>query len=166
MAFGRSHLGSSASGTGGRALGSGAQRPLSDINVTPLVDVMLVLLVIFIIAAPLMASAIKLELPRSGASEALDTPRFVSLAIDAQGRVFVDDQAVADDAALAQRLKAAAARGADTELQLRADRSVPYGRVVELMGLANEAGLTRIGFVTEAASGAATAAPAAPSPAR
>ncbi|RYF80278.1 MAG: biopolymer transporter ExbD [Comamonadaceae bacterium] len=157
MAFGRSNLGSSTGGGGGRAMGGGAQRPLSDINVTPLVDVMLVLLVIFIIAAPLMASAIKLELPRSGAAQPVDAPRFVSLAVDAQGALSVDGQPVPDEAALTQRLQAAAGQGADTELQLRADRSVPYGRVVELMGLANEAGLSRIAFVTEA--GAAASAP-------
>lgn len=150
MAFGRGGLGGQAAGSGGRAMGGGAQRPLSDINVTPLVDVMLVLLVIFIIAAPLMASALKLELPRSNAAQPLDAPHFLSLGVDAQGRLFVDGQAVADEAALAERLRAAAAKDADTELQLRADRSVPYGRVVDLMGLAHEAGLTRIGFVTEA----------------
>lgn len=148
MAFGRNAFGSTPSG-GGRALGSGGQRPLSDINVTPLVDVMLVLLVIFIIAAPLMASAIKLDLPPSEAGQANDAPHFLSVAIDAQGRLFVDQQPVADNAALAQRLRAAAQARRDTELQLRADQSVPYGRVVELMGLAHQAGLTRIGFVTE-----------------
>ena len=148
MAFGRGDLGSR---TGGA---QGPRSEIADINVTPLVDVMLVLLVIFIIAAPLMASAIKLELPRSGAGEALDAPRFVSLAVDAQGRLFVDGDPVADEAALAQRLRTAAARGADTELQLRADHTVPYGRVVELMGLAHEAGLTRLGFVTEKATDA------------
>lgn len=148
MAFGRSHLGSNASKGG--ALGGSAQRPMSDINVTPLVDVMLVLLVIFIIAAPLMASAIKLELPQSGAAQPVESPDFVSLAIDASGALFLQGQAVADEAALGQQLREAAQQGTDMELQLRADRSVPYGRVVELMGLANKAGLNRIAFVANA----------------
>ncbi len=153
MAFGRSSLGS-ASGAGGRAMGGGGQRPLSDINVTPLVDVMLVLLVIFIITAPLMASSIKLDLPRTDAGQPSDTPRFVTLSVDAGGNVFLDEQRIAGNEELAVRLKAAAERSRDTEVQLRADHNVPYGKVVELMGIANQAGLSRIGFVTEAPSGA------------
>ena len=147
MAFGRTSLGSTA--TGGRSVGAGGQRPLSDINVTPLVDVMLVLLVIFIITAPLMASSIKLDLPRTDAGQPTDTPKFVSLAVDAAGKVFLNDQAVTTEE-LATRLGQAAAASRDTEVQLRADQTVPYGKVVELMGIANKAGLSRIGFVTEA----------------
>ena len=147
MTFGRTSL-VSAGATGGRAFGGGGQRPLSDINVTPLVDVMLVLLVIFIITAPLMASSIKLDLPRSDAGQPNETPSFVSLVVDAAGKVFLDDQPVTPEE-LAMRLAQAAARNKDTEVQLRADRSVPYGQVVELMGIANKAGLVRIGFVTE-----------------
>ncbi|GAA4358563.1 hypothetical protein GCM10023165_53580 [Variovorax defluvii] len=146
MAFGRTSLGSTA--TGGRAIGAGGQRPLSDINVTPLVDVMLVLLVIFIITAPLMASSIKLDLPRTAAGQPADTPKFVSLSVNAAGEIFLNDQPVSTEA-LAERLRKAAAAGPDTEIQLRADQAVPYGRVVELMGIANQAGLSRIGFVTE-----------------
>jgi biopolymer transport protein TolR len=137
MAFGRT------------SLGAGGQRPLSDINVTPLVDVMLVLLVIFIITAPLMASSIKLDLPRTGAGQPNETPKFVSLAVDASGRVFLNDRPVTNDE-LAAGLAQAAADSRDTEVQLRADRTVPYGKVVELMGIANQAGLSRIGFITEA----------------
>ena len=146
MAFGRTSLGSTA--TGGRAIGAGGQRPLSDINVTPLVDVMLVLLVIFIITAPLMASSIKLELPRSAAGQPGDTPKFVSLSLNAAGGIFLNDQPVTAEE-LAARLRKAAADSPETEIQLRADQAVPYGRVVELMGIANQAGLSRIGFVTE-----------------
>ena len=147
MPFGRTSLTSASSG--GRALGGGGQRPLSDINVTPLVDVMLVLLVIFIITAPLMASSIKLDLPRTDAGQPTDTPRFVSLSVDAAGKVYFNDQLVSTEE-LADRLQKAAAASRDTEVQLRADQTVPYGKVVELMGLANKAGLNRIGFVTEA----------------
>ena len=147
MAFGRTSLGSGAA-TGGRALGGGGQRPLSDINVTPLVDVMLVLLVIFIITAPLMASSIKLDLPRTDAGRPNETPTFVSLVVDAGGKVFLDEQPVTGDE-LAALLTQAAARNKNTEIQLRADKAVPYGQVVELMGIANKAGLSRIGFVTE-----------------
>ncbi|MDM0074947.1 biopolymer transporter ExbD [Variovorax sp. J2P1-59] len=147
MAFGRTSLGSTA--TGGRSTGAGGQRPLSDINVTPLVDVMLVLLVIFIITAPLMASSIKLNLPRTDAGRSGDTPKFVSLVVDAAGKVYLNDKPVTQEE-LAAGLANAATASRDTEVQLRADQTVPYGKVVELMGIANKVGLTRIGFVTEA----------------
>ena len=149
MAFGRTSLGSSAS-SGGRATGAGGQKPMADINVTPLVDVMLVLLVIFIITAPLMASSIRLDLPQTDAGRPVASPRFVSLVVDARGDVFLNEQPVTLDV-LATRLASAAADSRDTEVQLRADRTVPYGKVVELMGIANQAGLSRIGFVTEPA---------------
>ncbi len=150
MTFGRTSLGSGSGASGGRSTGAGGQRPLSDINVTPLVDVMLVLVVIFIVTAPLMASAIRLDLPRTDAGRAAEVPKFVSLAVDAGGRLFLDGQPFSD-ADLAARLSAVAAASRDTEIQLRADRNVPYGRIVELMAVANKAGLARIGFVTEAA---------------
>ncbi|MGI4777916.1 MAG: ExbD/TolR family protein [Janthinobacterium lividum] len=149
MAFGRTSLGSGGNASGGRSIDAGGQRPLSDINVTPLVDVMLVLVVIFIVTTPLMASAIRLDLPRTDAGKSAEVPKFVSLAIDADGRLFVDGQPISE-ADLPARLTSAAAVSRDTEIQLRADRTVPYGRVVELMAIANKAGLGRIGFVTEA----------------
>ncbi|MDM0115513.1 biopolymer transporter ExbD [Variovorax sp. J22R133] len=147
MAFGRTAPGTTSSG--GRALGGGGQRPLSDINVTPLVDVMLVLLVIFIITAPLMASSIRLDLPKTDAGQPNDTSKFVSVVVDAKGAVFLNDQPVTAEE-LAAGLSKAAAASRDTEVQLRADATVPYGKVVELMGIANKAGLSRIGFVTQA----------------
>lgn len=129
-------------------------KPMSEINVTPLVDVMLVLLVIFIIAAPFMADRLALQLPKAELPKAA-TPAepgpFVSLVLDGQGRMQWDGQAV-DDATLRQRLTEAAQRNPATELQLRADASVPYGRVVSLIGMAQSAGLSRIGFVAEAAA--------------
>ena len=124
-------------------------QPMSEINMTPLVDVMLVLLVIFIITAPLMASSIKLDLPQTDAGQPNDTPKFVSLAVDASGKVFLNDKPVTDEE-LAAQLEKSAADSKDTEVQLRADQTVPYGKVVALMGIANKAGLSRIGFVTEA----------------
>jgi biopolymer transport protein TolR len=147
MAFGRTSLGSTAAG--GRSTGAGGQRPLSDINVTPLVDVMLVLLVIFIITAPLMASSIKLNLPRTDAGQSGDTPKFVSLVIDAAGKTYLNDKAVTPEE-LASGLASAAAASRETEVQLRADQTVPYGKVVELIAVVNKAGLSKIGFVTEA----------------
>jgi biopolymer transport protein TolR len=123
-------------------------QPMSEINMTPLVDVMLVLVVIFIITAPLLASSIRLDLPRTGAAKPGDAPRFVTVAIDKAGRTFLDDKPV-DMAQLAGRLQQAARQSPDTEVQLRADRAVPYGRIVEVMGAAQKAGLNRIGFVAE-----------------
>jgi biopolymer transport protein TolR len=123
--------------------------PMSEINMTPLIDVMLVLLVIFIITAPLMASSLKLDLPKSDAAMPADAPAFVAVSIDAQGQLFIGDEAITPDA-FAQRMADAARRNPATEVQLRADRSVPYGRVAELIGQVQKAGLNRIGFVAEA----------------
>ena len=125
----------------------GAQ-PMSDINMTPLIDVMLVLLVIFMITAPLMSSSLKLELPKTDAAQPSDTPQFIAVALDKEGRFFYGEEAL-DVAAFAARVADAARRNPQTEVQLRADRSVPYGRVAELIGIVQKAGLTRIGFVAE-----------------
>jgi len=133
----------------------GAQ-PMSEINVTPLVDVMLVLVVIFIITAPLLASSIKLDLPKSDAARPNETPQYVTLVVDKAGQAFLNDQPVSGDQ-LDQRLRQNAALNPDTEVQLRADEAVPYGRIVEVMGIAQKAGLNRIGFV---ANVPATATPA------
>jgi biopolymer transport protein TolR len=126
---------------------------MSDINMTPLIDVMLVLVVIFIITAPLLASSIKLDLPVADAARAGASPQSVSVVVDGAGQAFLDDQAVAMDALLRQ-LQILARANPQTEVLLRADRSVPYGRIVEVMGVAQTAGLNRIGFVTDAPASA------------
>ncbi len=135
MSFGRLHKG-------------GESAPIADINVTPLVDVMLVLVVILLVTAPLLASAIRLDLPQAEATRPVDAPRFVTVSIDAQGQVFVDDAPVAEGG-LPGRLAEVARANPEAELRLRADQSVPYGRVVEVMGHAQQAGLTRIAFVAQ-----------------
>jgi biopolymer transport protein TolR len=124
--------------------------PMSEINVTPLVDVMLVLVVIFIITAPLLASSIRLDLPKAEGTQSVEAPRFVTVVVDAKGSLFLNDQPVSA-AQLAEQLTATAKQNPDTEIQLRADQGVPYGKVVEVMGAAQKAGLQRIGFVAEPA---------------
>jgi len=132
----------------GRLERSPGPQPMSDINVTPLVDVMLVLVVIFIITAPLLASSIRLDLPRADGAKPNEAPTFVTVVLDKAGGTFLDEQATSPQQ-LAERLAQAARKNPDTEVQLRADQSVPYGRVVEVMGAAQKAGLNRIGFVAE-----------------
>ena len=138
MAFGRFERGSS-------------PQPMSDINMTPLIDVMLVLLVIFIITAPLMSSSLRLDLPKSDAARPSDTPAFMAVSVDPQGRLFMADKEL-DAAALAERVAEAARRNPQTEVQLSADQAVPYGRVAELIGIVQKGGLTRIGFVAQNAT--------------
>ena len=123
--------------------------PMSDINMTPLIDVMLVLLVIFIITAPLLVNSVKVDLPKAAGTSVASVPQFVELTLDATGQVFVDDQPQTAES-LTALLQATAQAHAEAEVRLRADTSVPYGRVVEVMGLAQKAGLSRIGFVAAA----------------
>ena len=132
-------------------------QPMSEINMTPLIDVMLVLLVIFIITAPLLTSTIKLDLPKADVPAAAATPTAVTLVVDVTGQVFLNDLPVALDA-LTTRLMQTAQVNPDTEVQLRADAAVPYGRIVEVMGTAQKAGLNRIGFVAEPTPSVATVA--------
>ena len=123
-------------------------QPMSEINMTPLIDVMLVLLVIFMITAPLMTSSLKLDLPRTDAAAPSEAPQFISVALDPQGRYYVGEELL-DFAAFSARIADAARKNPQLEVQLRADKSVAYGRVAELIGLVQKAGLSRIGFVAE-----------------
>ncbi len=132
----------------GRLARNPAPRPMSDINMTPLIDVMLVLLVIFIITAPLLTTSLKLDLPNTSAATSSEAPQFITLAIDREGRLYLGEERL-DPAALSLRIQEAARRDPRTEVQLRADERVAYGRVAELIGIVQQAGLSRIGFVTE-----------------
>jgi biopolymer transport protein TolR len=134
----------------GRLERSSKSSPMSDINMTPLIDVMLVLLVIFMITAPLMTSSLKLELPKADGAQPNEAPQFISVALDMQGRLYFGDEAL-DPKVFAARIAEVAKKNPRTEVQLRADKGVPYGSVAELIGTVQKAGLNRIGFVTETA---------------
>ncbi len=147
----------------GRLDRTAGSQPMSDINMTPLIDVMLVLVVIFIITAPLLASSIKLDLPKTDAAKAGDAPKSVTVVMDAAGQTYLKDQAIALDE-LVRQLTLSAQANPETEVLLRADKTVPYGRIVEVMGAAQKAGLNRIGFVADAPE-PPQAGPAATAPA-
>jgi biopolymer transport protein ExbD len=122
---------------------------MSEINVTPLVDVMLVLLVVFIITAPLLSpQSLKITLPKTDAVQQNDKPQKTSLVVDALGNVALE-QAHVSDAGLAEILQKRAADPA-FQLQIEADKAVPYGRIAELMALAQHAGVAKLSFMTMA----------------
>jgi biopolymer transport protein ExbD/biopolymer transport protein TolR len=125
-------------------------QPMSDINMTPLIDVMLVLLVIFMITAPLMTASLKLDLPKAdGATPVSEAPQSINVALLADGTLYLGEEKL-PAAAFAERLAAIGQRGGELpEVQLRADKAVPYGRVAELIGQLQAARLNRIAFVTE-----------------
>ena len=121
---------------------------LAEINMIPLIDVMLVLLVIFIVTAPLLTHAVKIDLPKASSTPNLTKPENVQLAIDAAAQVFWNGVVVTQPE-LVDLLKAAAVRDPQPELHLRAERSTPYEKVAEVMSAAAQEGVTRIGFITE-----------------
>ena len=121
---------------------------MADINVTPMVDVMLCLLVIFIISAPMFTNAVKLDLPKAQAAASPQQPDTLSVSIDATGTVFWNNEAL-KAAELDERLAAAAARQPQPELQLRADKDTRYEVVAQVMAAAQTHGLAKIGFVTD-----------------
>lgn len=136
-----------------------SSQPMSDINMTPLIDVMLVLVVIFIITAPLMVSSIKLDLPQTEAAQANDVAKSITVVVDAAGQTYVNDLPVTL-VDLSRQLALSKKANADTEVQLRADKAVPYGRMVEVMGVAQKVGLSRIGFVADSVSSQPSTPPA------
>ena len=129
----------------------GTLAPMAEINTTPLVDVMLVLLIIFIITAPLMTHSVQIELPRAASNPTPEKPLTLQVSIDADNRVFVGSEAVDRDS-LETRFRDAVTRDAHVEMHLKADRSTRYESVAETMSAAHRAGLTKIGFVTQPGS--------------
>ena len=125
------------------------QAPMADSNVTPMVDVMLVLLVIFIITAPLFTHAVKLDLPNAQSAPAPEKPETISLSINGEGRIFWNNDAI-ELKDLDAKLAAAAQKKPQPELQLRADKSTRYEVIAQVMAAAQTNGLTKMGFVTEA----------------
>ncbi|MDT0574924.1 ExbD/TolR family protein [Croceicoccus sp. F390] len=128
--------------------GRGGRAPMAEINVTPMVDVMLVLLIIFMVAAPLLMAGVPVELPDSQA-EALpdeDTPLVVSL--DADGRIFIDEERIPAGAFSERLTLLSTGSGETSPVVLRADRALDYGRVVAVMGALNNAGFRQISLVT------------------
>ena len=125
-----------------------AHPPMSEINTTPLVDVMLVLLIIFIVTAPLLTHSIRIDLPVAGSSATPEKPDIVTLSLNREGRLFWNDTPVAD-AELSARLAEAGSRKPQPELHLRADRDTRYQRIAEIMTAARKAGLQKLGFVSQ-----------------
>ncbi|NTV10443.1 MAG: biopolymer transporter ExbD [Zoogloea sp.] len=121
---------------------------MSEINMTPLVDVMLVLLIIFIVTIPVINDAVRIQLPRASNVHNDVKPEHVNVAIDATGRVYWNGRALSEDG-LTAKLAAAAAREPKPELHLRADRQTPYAKVARVMAASQRAGIGRISFVTE-----------------
>ncbi|MFT4069471.1 ExbD/TolR family protein [Paraburkholderia sp.] len=122
--------------------------PMAEINMTPLIDVMLVLLVIFIITAPLFSHAIRLDLPKVAAAPARQTPQTIALSIDAAGRLYWNSQPITL-AQMRARFTEAGKQADQPDIQLRAERSTRYEVIAQVMGAAQQAGLERIGFVTD-----------------
>ncbi len=139
-------------GIGSSTAGRGRRRgrpPMAEINVTPLVDVMLVLLIIFMVTAPLMTAGVPVELPESRAKALAQDQQQVTLTMDRDGRVFIDKAEVAAGELAAQL--AALPKGADgkpAQVTLRADKALDYGRVMRVMGELNRAGFNAIALVT------------------
>jgi biopolymer transport protein ExbD len=121
---------------------------MNEINMTPLVDVMLVLLIVFIITVPVMQHSVKVDLPRATSTPQDAKPETIRLSVDAQGQYFWNEQPLAD-AELEPRLRQAAAREPQPELHLRGDRNARYERVALALAAAQRAGMRKIGFITE-----------------
>lgn len=132
-------------GPGGRR----RRAPMADINITPMVDVMLVLLIIFMVTAPLLVAGVPVDLPQSkaGALKSDDTP--VQLSLDAQGRIFIDTMEIPDEGLTDKLAALRAARSDDARVYVRADRGLDYGRVMKVVGEVSAAGFRRVALVSD-----------------
>ena len=141
-----------ASGGGRRRRGRrGGRRPMSEINVTPLVDVMLVLLIIFMVTAPLLTAGVPIDLPDSRANALPQKPEQITISVDESGYVFIDDNRV-PIGGLPQALESIPRTADGPQITLRADRGLDYGRVMAVMGELNRAGLNRVALITNGGS--------------
>lgn len=127
---------------------NGGGRPMSEINIIPLVDVMLVLLVVFIVTAPLLTHAVKLDLPQASSRPNAGKTERIEIAVQSDGRIHWNGEPV-DLPTLAQRAAALGAAAPETEIHLKGDERVPYGEMARTLSALARGGLTRIGFVTQ-----------------
>ncbi|KPQ12575.1 MAG: TolA energization system membrane component TolR [Saliniramus fredricksonii] len=142
-----SHGGPGNVGGGARRRRRGRKRAINEINMTPFIDVMLVLLIVFMVSAPLLSAGVPLDLPESRAGALNVESRPITLSIDAQGRVFLDDDEIPDAdivSAIGERVSA----GAQDRVYVRGDRRVDYGRVAEVMSIVTDGGYRRVALVT------------------
>jgi len=121
--------------------------PMSDMNVTPLVDVMLVLLIVFMVAAPLMATGVPVDLPKAQTKPLVDQKQPIAVSIDAEGKYFVDQREVSSEELVPVLNEDA--ENKERRIHVRGDKAVSYGKVIEIMGLINSAGYTKVALVSE-----------------
>ncbi len=136
-------------GTGGGRRRSDRRRPMAEINVTPFVDVMLVLLIVFMVTAPLLTAGVPVDLPKTRAQVLGQDREPLSVSIQRGGDIYLQNTKIAEKE-LVPKLKAISANGYDQRIFVRGDAAVDYGRVMQVMGLLSAAGFTHIGLVTDA----------------
>ena len=144
-----------AGGLGNYGRGKGRYRPLAEINVTPLVDVMLVLLIVFMVAAPLMTSGVNVDLPKASAAPLSQDSEPVTVSVNAEGKVFVqENEAALPD--LVARLQAASDGKTDRRIYVRGDKGISYGRIMEVMATITQGGFTKVALLAEQTGGPAS----------
>lgn len=131
-------------------------RPMAEINVTPMVDVMLVLLVIFMVTAPLLTAGVQVDLPKTEANPIKGDDQPISISVDAHGNVWIQETQISLDD-LVPKLQAIIGQKADTRIFLRGDKGIDYGKVMEVMGILGAAGFNKIALVTEMKDGVVAA---------
>ncbi|MBD8066871.1 protein TolR [Devosia sp. PTR5] len=138
----------SGGGGGGRRKRRKSRAVMSEINITPMVDVMLVLLIIFMVAAPMMTAGVPVDLPKSAAADMPSQTQPITVGVTPDGQIFVDEDQVTE-AALVETVTARATNGTEDRIYLRGDTTANYGTVMRVMGMLSAAGFTKIGLVTE-----------------
>jgi biopolymer transport protein TolR len=156
-------MGAALQGGGSHRLGSRrrGRAPMADINVTPMVDVMLVLLIIFMVTAPLLTVGVPVDLPKTDAAPITGQDEPLVVSVNSQGQIFLQETEI-ELPNLVARLQAITANKADTRIFVRGDKSVNYGRVVEVMGTLSSAGFSRVALLAELPQSGASPTPAAP----
>ncbi len=148
-------------GRGGR----GRYRPMAEINVTPMVDVMLVLLIIFMVAAPLMTSGVTVDLPKASAAPISQDSEPLTITVNAEGKIYLQDTEL-QVTELAPKLAAISDNKLDRRIFVRGDKGVPYGRIMEVMATITQSGFTKVALLAEQTQGTTPTAPAQTAPAQ
>ena len=147
-----------ASMLGGRAGRRARYRPLAEINVTPLVDVMLVLLIIFMVTAPLMTSGVPVDLPKANAQPINNDSEPLTVSMNAAGKIFLQDQEVSAEE-LVPKLQAISKNNPERRIFVRGDKDIAYGKIMQVMGTITQGGFTKVALLAEQTGGQAPAAP-------